>query len=466
MAQITLPEGAAASTPSTGNVTLYAKTDGLLYSKDDAGTETALGVSGGGISDGDKGDVTVSSSGTVWTVDNDVVTNAKLANMATATIKGRTTAGTGDPEDLTATQATALLDAMVGDSGSGGTKGLVPAPASGDAAAGKFLKADGTWAVAAGSGSVATDAIWDAKGDLAGGTGANTAARLPVGTNGYVLTADSAEATGLKWAAVGGTGTVTSVDITAPAAGITATGGPVTASGSITLALADDLAAVEGLAATGIVRRTASNTWSAGTAVGLTTEVTGTLPVANGGTGATTESGARTSLGLAIGTNVQAYSANLDEYAAVNPTTAGLALLDDADASAQRTTLGLVIGTDVQAYDADTAKLDVDQTWTGAQRGTITTDNDGSFDQAASNNFSCTPTGAVALTFTNHTAGQSGLVLFVNGSNYAITAAATTYIAAADLTKLSATGSYTIAYISNGTNTYCTVSAALTSAGA
>jgi hypothetical protein len=44
--------------------------------------------------------------------------------------------------------------------------------------------------------------------------------------------------------------------------------------------------------------------------------------------------------GLAIGSDVQAWSANLDEYAAVNPTTAGLALLDDADAAAQRTTMG------------------------------------------------------------------------------------------------------------------------------
>lgn len=49
------------------------------------------------------------------------------------------------------------------------------------------------------------------KGDLY--TYSTLDARLPVGTNGYVLTADSAEATGLKWAAVSGTGTVTSVSV-------------------------------------------------------------------------------------------------------------------------------------------------------------------------------------------------------------------------------------------------------------
>lgn len=45
----------------------------------------------------------------------------------------------------------------------------------------------------------------DAKGDLVVGTGADTFSRLAVGTNNYVLTADSAEATGMKWAASGGT---------------------------------------------------------------------------------------------------------------------------------------------------------------------------------------------------------------------------------------------------------------------
>jgi len=51
----------------------------------------------------------------------------------------------------------------------------------------------------------------DAKGDLIGGTGADTFARLAVGTNGQVLTADSAQATGLKWAAPAGGGKVLQV---------------------------------------------------------------------------------------------------------------------------------------------------------------------------------------------------------------------------------------------------------------
>lgn len=99
------------------------------------------------------GNLVVSGSATLTLATNSV-TNAMLAQVATATFKGRTTASTGNVEDLTAAQAAALLPAVVGDSGSGGTKGLVPAPAAADAALGKVLGAGGTWVVAVPAGAI------------------------------------------------------------------------------------------------------------------------------------------------------------------------------------------------------------------------------------------------------------------------------------------------------------------------
>ena len=91
------------------------------------------------------GDVTGTGTGSfAATIAADAVDNTKAANMATSTIKGRATAGTGDPEDLTATQVTALLNLFTST-----LKGLVPASGGGTTT---FLRADGTFATPAGGG--------------------------------------------------------------------------------------------------------------------------------------------------------------------------------------------------------------------------------------------------------------------------------------------------------------------------
>ncbi len=91
---------------------------------------------------------------------------------------------------------------------------------------------------------------------------------------------------------------------------------------------------------------------------GTITALTSPVPVAAGGTGATTASAARSSLGVAIGSNVQAWDVNLDQIAALSPTSNNI-IVGDGSAwalktpSQARTALGVVIGTDVQAWDVN-----------------------------------------------------------------------------------------------------------------
>ena len=63
----------------------------------------------GAVADGDKGDITVSGTGSTWTIDNTVVTYAKIQNVSTNNrILGRSTAGAGSIEELTTIPATVL----------------------------------------------------------------------------------------------------------------------------------------------------------------------------------------------------------------------------------------------------------------------------------------------------------------------------------------------------------------------
>lgn len=95
---------------------------------------------------------------------------------------------------------TALVDLK------GGTTGQVLAKASG-------TDLDFSW-VAQDDSNAIQNAIVDAKGDLISATAADTPARLAVGTDGQVLTADSSAATGLKWATAGGANGLTLINTT------------------------------------------------------------------------------------------------------------------------------------------------------------------------------------------------------------------------------------------------------------
>lgn len=140
-------------------------------------------------------------------ITNNAVTNAKIAQSPANTLKGNNTAGSTNVLDLTISQVQTML--------------FIPTSASP-----LPLNAGGT-GVSAGSANVAFNTLspLTTKGDILGFSTVN--ARLAVGTNGQVLTADSGQALGIKWAdpSASGVTTIGTYDSETPSAdGLVITG--------------------------------------------------------------------------------------------------------------------------------------------------------------------------------------------------------------------------------------------------
>jgi hypothetical protein len=140
LAQLQAIEVSGGGAPTTAAYVVISATAGLDNERILTAGDNITIVDGGAGS-------TITIAADDVTVGDGDVTNAKLADMAQDTIKGRASgAGTGAPVDLTATQATAILNEFTD-----ALKGLVPASGGGTAT---FLRADGQFATPAGGGDV------------------------------------------------------------------------------------------------------------------------------------------------------------------------------------------------------------------------------------------------------------------------------------------------------------------------
>ena len=143
----------------------------------------------------------------------------------------------------------------------------------------------------------------------------------------------------------------------------------------------------------------------------------------------------------------------------------------DFDVASHDGTNGLLLGgtlvtasaTEVNLLDGKSvvgdAVLATDQSWTGSQRATAVTDNDGSYDMDAGQNFITTPSGATTITFTNITDGQSGFIKLINSGGETISLHANSKGDANIASTVSTTGTYLLSYFSDGTDVWLTNSA-------
>ena len=406
------------------------------------------------------GDITITNAGvtsigadkvvTAKVLDGNI-TNAKLADMAANTIKVRNANSSGVPSDV----ALATTELLIGD----GT-GFTAASLSGDATmtnAGavtvakiqgtavsstaptndqymKYSSASSEWQMVSITG---TDKL-TTKGDLLVYNTVDSETRLPVGANDLVLTADSTATNGVDWAAVSvPDDSITLAKLEDGTQGDVLYYGASGAPARLGFGTSGYFLKTQGTGADPIWAAESDTTYTAGDGLDLSGTEFSTDLLANGG--------------LEIQSTELSVAQGISQYD-VAQFASGVADNDFLK----------IDGTSVEGRSATELLSDVssiDNSWTGSQRATAVTDNDGSYDMDLGQNFITTPSGATTITFTNITDGQSGFIKLINSGGETISLHANTKGDANIATTVTTAGTYLLSYFSDGTDVWLTNSA-------
>lgn len=229
---------------------------------------------------------------------------------------------------------------------------------------------------------------------------ADLTAIAALGTTAYgrgFLTQADASAARTYIGAGTGNGTVTSVNLTQPAAGITVAGGPITTTGSITLALADDLAALEALSGTDtIYYRSGVSTWTPVTIGSNLLFTGGTLSASAPGTGTVTSFSAG-NLSPLFTSNVATATTTPALTFTLSNQNANLVFAGPTNGAAAAPTFRSLVAADIPALAAPGSNTQVIIKNAGAFGAASTLTYSGSVLHQNRGNIQTTPTEAIAI---------------------------------------------------------------------